>query len=120
MNKIILVALVAVIASCSTKAPPKAGGPQEPEAKAPSMDVKEDRVILTLSKDEKIFIGKTEIPRKVLREKLVANVKLQRDKEIYLHADRALAYGFVVDVMAVIKEAGVDSLGMVTDPISRK
>ena len=91
-----------------------------PEAKAPSLDVKEDRVILTLSKDEKIYIGKTEIPRAVLRDKLVGNVKLQRDKEIYLHADRTLPYGFVVDVMTVIKDAGVDSIGMVTDPITRR
>jgi biopolymer transport protein TolR len=91
-----------------------------PEAKAASLDVKEDRVILTLSKDKKIYVGKTEIPRAVLRDKLVGNVKLQRDKEIYLHADRSLSYGFVVDIMAVIKEAGVENLGMVTDPIGRR
>lgn len=91
-----------------------------PEAKAPALDVKENRVVLTLSADEKIFIGKVEIPRAELRDKLVGNVKLQRDKEIYLHADRSLSYGFVVDVMAVIKEAGVENLGMVTDPIGKR
>ena len=88
-----------------------------PEAKAKTLDVKEDPFIITLAKDEKIYIGKTEIPRAVLKDKLVGNVKLQRDKEVYLHADRELSYGFVVDIMAVIKEAGVENLGMVTDPI---
>ncbi len=90
-----------------------------PQVKAPPLDVEEDRIIMTLTKDRKIFIGPTEITRDVLRDKLMANVKLKRDKEIYLHADRALPYGFVVDIMAVIKDAGVESLGMVTDPLVR-
>jgi biopolymer transport protein TolR len=91
-----------------------------PEAKAPALNVKEDRVVLTLSADKKIFLGKVEIPRAELQDKLVGNIKLQRDKEIYLHADRSLSYGFVIDVMAVIKEAGVENLGMVTDPIGKR
>jgi len=44
-----------------------------------------------------------------------------RDKrEVYLRADREISYGFVVRVMAEIKAAGVDKLGMVTEPISEK
>ena len=91
-----------------------------PQVKAPTLDVKEDRLIMTLTEDRKIYVGKTEIARKELRDKLLANVKLKRDKEIYLHADRNLPYGFVVDIMAVVKEAGVENLGMVTDPVVRK
>jgi biopolymer transport protein TolR len=91
-----------------------------PAVKAPSMDVKEDRVVLTLTKEQRIYIGKAEIPYSVLRDKLVGNIKLQRDKEIYLHADRALPYGYVVDIMAIVKEAGVEQMGMVTDPLSEK
>ena len=88
-----------------------------PQTKAQTLDVKEDRLILTLTKGKKIFIGTTEVPYGQLRDKLVGNIKLRRDKEIYLHADRALPYGFVVDVMAIMKEAGVENLGMVTDPV---
>ncbi len=51
-----------------------------------------------------------------LEEKLVGNVKLQKDKEIYLLADRRIPYGVVVSAMARIKKAGVERLGMVTDP----
>ena len=91
-----------------------------PAVKAPTMDVKEERVVLTLTKEQRIYIGKTEIPYKLLKDRLVGNIKLQKDKEIYLHADRALAYGFVVDIMAIVKEAGVEQMGMVTDPLSEK
>jgi biopolymer transport protein TolR len=91
-----------------------------PAVKAPTMDVKEDRVVLTLTKEQRIYIGKAEIPYKSLRDRLVGNIKLQKDKEIFLHADRALPYGFVVDIMSIVKEAGVEQMGMVTDPLSER
>ena len=91
-----------------------------PKTKAPTLDVsKEDRAVLTITKEKRIFLGKAEIPRKELRDKLLANIKIRDDKEVFLHADRALDYGFVVDVMSVMKEAGVENLGMVTDPLER-
>jgi biopolymer transport protein TolR len=88
-----------------------------PQTRAPSLDVEEDRMVLTLTKDKKIFLSETEIAYATLRDKLVGNIKLKRDKQLFLHADRALPYGFVVDIMAIVKEAGVENLGMVTDPL---
>ncbi len=88
-----------------------------PKTRAPTLDVHEDRVVLTITRDQRIYLGETEIPYAQLRNKVTDNLKLRHDKEIYLHADRALPYGFVVDVMAIIKDAGVENLGMVTDPV---
>ena len=88
-----------------------------PQTKAPALDAKEDRLVMSITKDKRIYVGETEIPYAELKNKLVGNQKLARDKELYLHADRALPYGFVVDLMAVVKEAGVEKMGMVTDPI---
>ena len=48
---------------------------------------------------------------------LKANEKLKIDKEIYLHADQNLLYRDVVGIMAIMKMAGADTLGMVTDPL---
>ena len=91
-----------------------------PQTKAPSLDIKADQMVLTLTREKRIYVGQTEIPYAELRTKLVGNIKLQRDKELYLHADRGLPYGFVVDVMAILKDAGVTTLGMVTDPVIAK
>ena len=91
-----------------------------PQTKADAMEGTEKKLVLTLTKEKKIFIGtnaENEIPYPELEEKLKANAKLQAEKELYLHADRKLEYGFVVDVMATVKRAGVEKLGMVTDPL---
>lgn len=87
-----------------------------PQTKAQALDVQEKRNVLTLTRERKVFLGEAEIPLAELRDRLTNNVRLQQEKQIFLHADRSLDYGFVVDVMGVVKDAGVDNLGMVTDP----
>lgn len=91
-----------------------------PEAGGETLDNDDERLILTVRKDRKLYIGEAEIPYDELKEMLAANVKLQKDKELFLHADRDLSYGFVVDIMARLKEAGISNLGMVTDPLPAK
>jgi len=91
-----------------------------PQTRAQPLEGTEKKLVLTITKDKQVFIGtneETPIPFDQLEEKLGTNDRLQREKELYLHADRALDYGTVVDVMATIRRAGVTKLGMVTDPL---
>ncbi|MBK8012654.1 MAG: protein TolR [Deltaproteobacteria bacterium] len=93
-----------------------------PKTKAGSLEGTEKKLVLTLTKDKKIFIGTNAdnpIPYEELETKLKNNEKLQQEKELFLHADRHLEYGFVVDVMSTVKNAGVEKLGMVTDPLDQ-
>jgi biopolymer transport protein TolR len=88
-----------------------------PEANSEPMKTStEERLVLTLAKDGKAYIGKTEVPLERITELLSANEKLKLDKELYLHADQTLPYGLVVKVMAAAKAGGAETLAMVTDP----
>lgn len=51
-----------------------------------------------------------------IEAKLKANPNLKALDRVYLMADRKLPYGFVVDVMARLRNAGLVNLGMVTNP----
>jgi biopolymer transport protein TolR len=44
---------------------------------------------------------------------------LRTKKEIYIQADAAVPYGYVVRVLALIRAAGIQKLGLVTDPQQR-
>jgi biopolymer transport protein TolR len=88
-----------------------------PEAKAQSVPDESGKLIITMTKDHRVFIGRMEIPVAEVEIKLKANAKLQADREVYLHADTALSYGDVVKVMAAIKLAGGDKMGLITDPL---
>jgi biopolymer transport protein TolR len=90
-----------------------------PQTEAPAMKTSTDeRLVLTLTKDGRAYLGKTEVPIERLSDMLAANEKLKHDKELYLHADQSLSYGVVVKVMAAAKAGGADNLAMVTDPVS--
>lgn len=91
-----------------------------PTTKAQALEGDDQKLVLTLTKDKRIFIGtnaENPIPFAELKDKLSTNARIQQDKTLFLHADRGLEYGFVIDVMAIMKESGVENLGMVTDPL---
>jgi len=87
-----------------------------PQTTAKSVKTSEDPLILTVTKEGGIFLERTEIKPEDLENKLKSIMKYREDNEILLKADKEVLYGFVVQVMAGIKRAGVDKLGMVTEP----
>ena len=87
-----------------------------PRASAQQMEHSEEKLVLTVSRDRRLYLGGTEILFADLERKLSTNARIQKDKELYLHADRSLPYGNVVEIMAVARRAGVESLGMITEP----
>src|SRR4051794_11950785 len=53
-----------------------------PQTKAQTLDVKENRMVLTLTKEQRVYIGTAEVAVAQLRDKLVGNLKLRQDKEV--------------------------------------
>ena len=88
-----------------------------PNAKAQTLPDDTGKLILTIRKDKTVYLGKMQIPWDKVEETLKANEKLKMEKEIYLHADENLLYKDVIAIMAIMKLAGADTLGMITDPL---
>jgi biopolymer transport protein TolR len=88
---------------------------QLPDAKAAPIEAKEKKLVITVDKEQHVYVGEVEVPLTQLEDKLRHNAKAQVDKEVYLHADRNLTYGVVVEVMAAIQRAGIDNMGMITE-----
>jgi len=90
-----------------------------PKASVRPMEIGDEQLILTITKDRKIFIHKNEIDLKDLRFKLQKFYEGKPEKEIFLRADKEVSYGFIVKVMAEIKNAGIEKLGMIAEPLER-
>ena len=86
-----------------------------PQAKAGALSGEQEQLVVTLEKSGKLFLNDNPITEDQLTEKLEAVAKLRPDKQVFLRADRTVQYGDVVRVMAAIRGAGVQSLGMVTE-----
>ena len=87
-----------------------------PEAKAAPVEAAEKKLVLSIDMQRRVYIGEAEVALAELEKKLATNTKAQTDKEVYLHADRDVPYGVVVDVMAAAQRAGITNVGMITDP----
>ncbi len=87
-----------------------------PRESTSAVEVKEVPTI-TVKRNKAIFWNKEAVPTLLaLTERLNGYLSRKKDGAVYFRADRTLDYGFVMKVMATIRRAGVQNIGMVTEP----
>ena len=88
-----------------------------PEATSKPLSSEQEQLIVTIDQNNQVYINDFRVGVENLKEKLTQITKNQKADEIYLRADKTVAYGMVVYVMSEIKGAGIEKLGMITDPV---
>jgi biopolymer transport protein TolR len=76
----------------------------------------EERMILTVTKDRTLYLNEKPVALGTLETQLRDAFKNRSDKTLYLKADAGLAYGAVIETMDRVRRAGIERLGMVTEP----
>lgn len=84
-----------------------------PKAKGKELPT-EERIALIIKKDRTVYMNENPVSIPEMRQKLEAISKL--NPNVFLKADKDVPYGLVVEVMGEIKDAGIEKLGMVTEP----
>lgn len=87
-----------------------------PETTTKALRQKEDPIVVSIDKEGTIMLDKIEVTRVLLKQQLEKSPAEKKAHPIYLKADKNVAYGIVVAVMADIKDAGFEKLGMITQP----
>src|ERR1700735_3245109 len=87
-----------------------------PKVKSAPMPTDDTKMMVIVTADEHVYLGKDEITGNI-EDKLKTNARLQEEKELYIQADENVKYGAVLRVMSAARTAGVEKLGMVTDPL---
>ena len=88
-----------------------------PEATSEPLPAEQDPLIITIDKNNLLYINDYQVKLDFLQEKLIKILDGRVGQEVYLKADKNISYGVVVRVMSEIKGAGIEKLGMVTEPI---
>ena len=73
--------------------------------------------LVPFTPEELLLMGRQEYDRSVWLEVVDSEQKYREDKQVLLRADKDVPYGFVVKAMASAKRAGVEKLGMITEPV---
>ena len=89
---------------------------ETPQTTHEKMDVDEKALVISIDASRRVFINKYQLNASEVREKLPTILDVKQTREVYLKADKSLPYGLVMDVMAQIRDAGIEKIGMVTEP----
>jgi biopolymer transport protein TolR len=87
-----------------------------PQTTSQPIEGQEERLVITINANREIFVNQEKVDPLLLRRRLERTTAAKLNKEVLLRADRSVPYGFVVQTMAEIKNAGIEKLGMVTEP----
>ena len=87
-----------------------------PKAKSAPMPADDSKMLVIITSDEHVYLGKDEITGAV-EDRIANNARLKEEKELYVQADENVKYGAVLRVMAAARNAGVEKMGMITDPL---
>lgn len=91
-----------------------------PKADAPRMDIDQDHPLITVQRDQRIFLFDEEVSLDVLRERLLTDERIRNVDEVFVQADEQVPYGAVAQVLALVRQAGIGKMGLVTDPVTRE
>jgi len=89
-----------------------------PQAKqVDNLPTDSDHLVLTVRGDGTLYLDTYQVTFDELEERLTVLVK-EKDRALFLQADKDVPYGTVVDVMGRIKAAGIEKLGVVAMPVA--
>jgi len=92
-----------------------------PEATAePLLTEEQNQLLITIDNQSRVFVNDIQVSVEELNTKLKKILSGRSDRQVYLKADKDIAYGKVVRVMSEIKMSGIEKLGMVTLPVTEK
>lgn len=86
-----------------------------PEVRAAQTPVKDSRLLVTITKDERVLFGEDEVTNRI-DDALKENQRVQTERELYIRADKEARYGIVAQVVAAARNSGVESLNLLVEP----
>jgi biopolymer transport protein TolR len=91
-----------------------------PEAEARALETQEQDLTITINQDRSLDINGSPIELSRL-DVILDQIRQQRGVEsVYLQADKSIPYGYVVEVMSLIRSTGLTKIGLVTQPPTKK
>jgi biopolymer transport protein TolR len=91
-----------------------------PQTTSQPIEGQEQRLVVTINAKREVFVNQEKVDPALLRRHLERSTAAAVNREVFLRADRSVPYGFVVRIMAEIKNAGIEKLGMVTEPLESR
>ena len=86
-----------------------------PNVEAHDTAIKDTKLVVTVTKEERILFGEDDVTDKI-EDELAQTARVQKEKELYIRADKNARYGAVARVVAAARAAGIEGLNLLVEP----
>lgn len=86
-----------------------------PEVRAAQTPVKDARLLISVTKDERVLFGEEDVTNRI-DQALKENARVQKERELFIRADKNARYGIVATVVAAARNSGVEALNLLVEP----
>ena len=90
-----------------------------PKVTTKPLPAKDEPQILSITKDQQLVLNEKKLNIKDLKAAVQLLFTNKTEKEIFLRADKDVPYGFVVNCMGIVREAGIEKVNIVTRPLEQ-
>ena len=88
-----------------------------PKVEATGISAGEEPLVITINRDRRIFVNDVVFKQSELGGKLAAIRRTRGGLTVLLKADESVPYGYIMGAMAAIRKAGIEKIGLVTEPV---
>lgn len=86
-----------------------------PQVKAHNTPVRDTKLVVRVNAEGRIEFGEKDVTDNI-EQVLLTNPRIQKERELYIGADKEARYGTVARVVAAARAAGVDGLNLLVEP----
>ena len=78
---------------------------------------REDALLVAITRDGNVFLGRSRIEAPMLKTEVEDIIENRIDKTVYIKSDARAQYDRVVEVVNILRSAGCDQVGLLTDKV---
>jgi biopolymer transport protein TolR len=82
-------------------------------------EITEERVVITINKDQRVFLGNDAVNIHEIAAKLRQKIRDPRNQFIFVRADENVPFGAFATVMDAVKQSGITNVSIVTQPLEQ-
>ncbi len=90
-----------------------------PEATNEPLPNQEESLIVSIDKDDQVFISNYKVSMNALGKKLLTMLEGQEDRKVVVKSDRTVSVGVLFRVISEINSAGIKNVGIPTVPLGQ-
>ena len=83
-------------------------------------EITEERLVITIDKDQRVFLGNDPININEISDRLHEKIRDPQGQSVFIRSDENVPFGAFATVMDAVKQTGITNVSIVTQPLNTK